>query len=809
MHNMGLLFRLLLTVMSFLLVLSVLWLSLPLILVTTAQHQLSQQGFSDIEIEPGTIGLQSTTIERLQMINDDFVIKLQGLQATYQLSELLSGSVASLHVDHLSITSKPGEAAEAALPDPLLLSGLLNASWNEYLPARSVVINNLSIYNEDGSLSLSASVDLNKQGEHISTKIWLVDSSKENHLLRLELSPDSGFNLQLHSPDDEENPVSIRLLPDDNVSGLTGNVNVDLAAIAPLVTELNDMTGLLQANISYSGQAGSRNRDFTVYGQIHEAGFADWQADGITVDLKGNIDKENNDFRFEFTESSSIRIQSLQLGETKFEEMSLQLPHTLKLIDGSPQFSSKDDARIVLNNVMSNDLSIAKMQLHDIALTSEQQGSKNGNCMFSMQMTMSVANKGDMRIETLPLRIDGVCRQSEVMKWSVNAESERLNIEDNQFQLPLKQCRLNIGNTVNENSSNESAVEFSGQLSCQSSELSGEVLSRFRFGTDTGAGRASYSISDIHPDSEKPLFSSLLKNWAQPFDIVSGMLAVKGDYRWWKNSKGRDRENLVMDLNISDAGGYYESILFSGLDYSDSITLLPTIKSSAFADLTVRNIDVGMPIISSSVKILFSESSKGPQPIITLNRLRLPLFNGEVQGNDLEIDLNEKRYDLVLVVVGLDIAEIVAMQQIEGLTATGKLDGYIPLTITPKGINVSDGKIVAQKKGGRIQYTPTEGTAEIEKSAVGSELLFRILKDLNYDSLVIDVNYEEDGEMDMQLAIKGVSPHVDERRPVHFNLNLQQNVLKLLEGLRYAEGLSDNIDKNVQKHFRKRNIPVN
>jgi hypothetical protein len=796
--------------MSFLLILSVLWLSLPLLLVTVTQHQLSQQGFSDIEIEPGAIGLQLATIERLQMSNDEFVMKLQGLQAKYQLSDLLSGSVNSLSVDHLTITRKPGDDNEAALPDPVLLSGLLNTRWGEYIPARSVVIKNLSLYDEAGSLSLSASVDLHKQGESISTNIWLVDSRKENHLLSLELSPESGVNVQLHTPDKGgENPISVSLLPDDGVNGLTGQVKVDLSAIAPLATELNDVTGLLLANISYSAQAGSPGRDFTVSAEINEAGFTDWQVGGVTVNLQGNIDKEDNHYRLAFTESSSVEIRSLKQDNTKLAEMLLQLPQSMEIVDGIPQFSTKDAARITLNNVMLDNLSIAEMHLDDIALTGGQQESKNSNCMFSMQMTVPVANKGDIRMETLPLQIDGVCPGGKEMNWSVNAKTERLTIEDNEFRLPLNQCHLHVGNSVDSDSSYQSAVELSGQLSCQSSELSGEVLTRFRFGTDTAAGRASYSISDIKPDSEKALFSSLLKNWTQPFDIVSGMLAIKGEYRWWKTIKGLNRESLIMDLNISEAGGYYENILFSGLDYTDSITLLPTIKSSAFSDLTVRNIDIGMPIISSSAKILLSESSKGPLPLITLNSLRLPLFNGEVQGNDLVIDLNDERHELVLVVVGLDVAEIVAMQQIEGLSATGKLDGYIPVTITQKGINVSDGKIVAQKKGGRIQYTPAQGTAEIEKSAVGSELVFRILKDLNYDSLVIVANYEEDGEMDMKLTIKGISPNVDERRPVHFNLNLQQNVLKLLQGLRYAEGLSADIDRNVQKHFRKRKIPVN
>ena len=65
----------------------------------------------------------------------------------------------------------------------------------------------------------------------------------------------------------------------------------------------------------------------------------------------------------------------------------------------------------------------------------------------------------------------------------------------------------------------------------------------------------------------------------------------------------------------------------------------------------------------------------------------------------------------------------------------------------------------------------------------------------------IDVNYDENGELDMKLAIKGISPQVDARRPIHFNLNLQQNLLTLLKGLRYAEGINDDIDRNVQKYF--------
>ena len=95
---MRLLFRLSLTTLILLLILTTCYLILPSLLASYARYQLTQHGFSGIEIEIGSIGLQSTTVKRLLMSNDEFAIKLQGLQADYQLSKLLSGTVDSVQV---------------------------------------------------------------------------------------------------------------------------------------------------------------------------------------------------------------------------------------------------------------------------------------------------------------------------------------------------------------------------------------------------------------------------------------------------------------------------------------------------------------------------------------------------------------------------------------------------------------------------------------------------------------------------------------------------------------------------------------
>jgi len=801
---MRLLFRLSLTVLSFLLILAVLWLSLPRLIVALTHNQLTQLGFSDIELVIGNIGLQSASVERMHVSNEEYSLKLQGLETEYHFTGLLSGSVDSLAIDQLALTRLALNKNDSALPDPVLLLAFLKSPWDEYIPTHSLNINKLSIFDENGVLLTRSSVEIDKQGKDFSGEINLTDSNEESYLVSLDLSPESGFSLQLQSLSAAENevgPVSVILKPADGMDGLSGKVNIDLSSISRLLTGNDGLSGEVLADLSYVARVDKPEKDFSVDAEIKDVQYESLLVKGISINLQGSIGGKDNGHSIAFEDSSSLLIQSLQQESSGFERLRLQLPHSLDIEAGKLLIPGNSGASITLNNVLLDDINIPEMQFRDIVLAGNQVDKGHVSCSFKSQLLAPVVKKSDLHIKALPIQLDGSCPDAEKEMWSVNAVTASLISEDNDFLLPLEMCKLQLGNIVNKKPPHESATEFAGQLQCASGKQSGAVSSSFRFSPDNGTGHASYSVSDIKPDGETPLAATLLKNWEEPYDLVSGNLSVNGKYRWWKSAKGNDRENLLMDLKLKDGGGYYEGILFSGLDYSDQIELLPYIKSSGFSDIAIRDVDVGIPVTSTKASIRYSRSKKGPLPLITVNALSMSLLDGKVQGNDLLFDMNNEINDVVLVVNGLDMAEIAELQKLDGLSVTGRLDGYIPVTITTNGVKITEGKIVAQQQGGQIHYRPQGGTVEMEKSAVGSEFVFRIIEDMKYDSLTIEVNYKEDGDMDMKLAIKGKSPKVDEHRPVHFNLNLQQNVLKLLRGLRYAEGLSEEIDKNVQKHF--------
>jgi hypothetical protein len=145
------------------------------------------------------------------------------------------------------------------------------------------------------------------------------------------------------------------------------------------------------------------------------------------------------------------------------------------------------------------------------------------------------------------------------------------------------------------------------------------------------------------------------------------------------------------------------------------------------------------------------------------------------------------------------------MQQVEGLEASGLMDGSIPVFIDDQGLRVINGELHARAPGGRIRYIPAGGTEAMEEAAPGTNIVFEILEDLNYQTLETRMNYVPDGNLILNLAIRGRSPKLDEKRPVHFNLNLEQNVLQLLRSLRIADDIDSVLDKNVQDFYKQNN----
>ncbi len=806
---MKLLFRLSLTILSLLLFLLLAYLALPSLLAEIARHQLSQLGFTDVEIKVGAVGLESATIDYAEASNQGIKINLQNLKTDYQLATLLSGSADAIHIENLSLFQVPDETSVKTnlLPSPEMLAGILSLAWHEYIPARSLLVENLSLYAADGTLTLAASGELTRQAQKISGQFSLLDRRNRAHRIDLLISPESGIDLQLISPNTTPLAVNLKALSDG--TGLAGPISLDLTQVGELIGQPDNLTGLLEADVSYFSVPGSGKTNFTVSVTGKQPGLSDMQAQAMQADLEGSIGQKGNEYRLEFLTSSHISLNNLKQGQNTLGKLVFELPKLLTINNGEMLLSNNQGGEIRLSNLTLEDIHIPGAQLDKIALTTFVSDKTSDLCKFGAQLTAPLIKMGDMLVKPGFVQLNGICPDREESKWSVNAKTQNILYEDIDYQLSLDQCEMDFGNSEQGKLLDKDPAELGGIFSCDVDQPGGKLVSRIRFNPANSTGHVRYSVSDIQLDDEHPLFSSVLKNWSQPVEIVSGSLSAQGSYRWWKNNNGLSRSNLTLDLDLNDAGGHYEGILFSGLNYQDSFNILPEFSSSEFSPLSFEHIDIAIPISHTTAKIRFTQPENGPLPLLEIDDLVLFLLDGQLSSRNLRININEDEHNLLFNAEGLDLAQIIELQQLKGLTASGRLNGTIPVTITQKGMKITGGKIFSQDPGGRIQYLPAVSAVEAGKSVPGSDLVLKILEDLYYDSLKVDMDYDEDGLLRMKLAIKGKSPQVDASRPIHFNLDLEQNLLTLLKGLRYVEGINNKIDDNVQKYISEQKKSLN
>ena len=147
------------------------------------------------------------------------------------------------------------------------------------------------------------------KGQVISGEINLVNSRNVNYLMSLEMSSETGVNLQLYTPEDhQENPLSVKLETVKEGNGLAGKIKLDLTQIAELVGTSEKLSGLLQAKVSYFTEPDVSKNSFTISAEGKGLDFAGWQVKGMTANLKGNIDEQGDDFHLEFSDSSQVTI---------------------------------------------------------------------------------------------------------------------------------------------------------------------------------------------------------------------------------------------------------------------------------------------------------------------------------------------------------------------------------------------------------------------------------------------------------------------------------------------------------------------
>jgi hypothetical protein len=280
--------------------------------------------------------------------------------------------------------------------------------------------------------------------------------------------------------------------------------------------------------------------------------------------------------------------------------------------------------------------------------------------------------------------------------------------------------------------------------------------------------------------------------------MLTGRLELTSSAAWSQNRDFR----LTTRVKLDEAGGNFRELVFSGLSLNHTFEILPDIHSVETGNIKLEHMDSGVTASNISTDLTLEIASTGPLPQLLIQNLHGEIFDGAFSGDDFVFDLNRSKNSFKIIATNIDLAQIVETQQLEDIVVTGRIDGTLPVEINDQGISIQHGAFINVVRAGTIRYNPAAGSDQLRQNPL-TGIALDALKDFRYSHLSADVNFTPEGMLTINLQLKGTSPELETRRPVHLNINTEQNLLSLLKSLRYAEGVSESIDQKVRRQYTK------
>ena len=206
-------------------------------------------------------------------------------------------------------------------------------------------------------------------------------------------------------------------------------------------------------------------------------------------------------------------------------------------------------------------------------------------------------------------------------------------------------------------------------------------------------------------------------------------------------------------------------------------------------EISVRRIDPGLPL--DDVAIRFQVEPAQP-PRLRLEDARAGFAGGRLNVAEAILDPARSHNNLRVGVDGVDLGLLLTLLKVEGLSATGRLSGTIPIVVIDRAVTLQNGQLSAQGPG-VLRVQSKDAAAALGGAGEQVALMLSALEDFRYDALSATLDMGVDGDAATMIRMQGHNPAVLEGYPFAFNIGLSGNLPRLLAALRQGAGVSTDL----------------
>ncbi|NKB80912.1 MAG: hypothetical protein GKS05_03245 [Nitrospirales bacterium] len=338
-----------------------------------------------------------------------------------------------------------------------------------------------------------------------------------------------------------------------------------------------------------------------------------------------------------------------------------------------------------------------------------------------------------------------------------------------------------------------------GETSTKTASLIGRLHHKF----STNKGGVLVKVRPITFSPSAFNFRTAITPWPYPLDITEGELSGSVKLFWTIPPQTSDTAFTInhgeTTVTLKHLSGHYDKTIFKNLTTEISVRGVQKWAMPKPALLTIGELSAGITATKIRLQVQATSLPSTAIPRIDVRDLSLKLFGGNIFSERIAYNHTKPHNAFTVHLEGLDLEAILQLEQQEGLHGTGLLDGDIPITVNGNDLTVYQGRLHVRRPGGIIRYQTADGAAQsLTQTHPQMNFVLQALENFHYDVLQVGIEYEPDGTLRLQTRLEGKNPDLSTERPVHVNLNVQENIPALLKSLQVAHGIEEKIEKMLQ-----------
>ncbi|QVM87098.1 YdbH domain-containing protein [Pseudomonas lalucatii] len=261
--------------------------------------------------------------------------------------------------------------------------------------------------------------------------------------------------------------------------------------------------------------------------------------------------------------------------------------------------------------------------------------------------------------------------------------------------------------------------------------------------------------------------------------------------------------DIRLDLSGKGLAGLYDRTALGGLDAQAQVRVAHGELQVELTELRLAEADPGIPLgPCTCAAATVPPCPDGPGPTAAVPG-RQRATGGSLHIPPGQWSLKQDSLLLPLQLRGLRLERLFTLYPAEGLAGSGVLDGQLPLTLGPDGLRIAQGQLAARAPGGRLQFR-SERMQALGRSNPAMQLVTQSLEDFRFTTLRSRVDYDPQGKLLLAMRLEGQNPAIEQGRPIHFNINLEEDIPTLLASLQLTDKVNEIIRRRVQQRILER-----